>query len=88
MKQNLYICKTHKKNSIMDLVARKYSFMQRLFEVDEDLFNKLEQVLETKKSLNPISLKEYNVELNQANLRIENGDFYSEEEVEKITSQW
>ena len=72
----------------MDLVARKYSFMQRLFEVDEDLFEKLEQVLETKKGLKPISLKQYNVELNQANDRIENGDFYSEEEVEKITSQW
>ena len=72
----------------MDLVARKYSFMQRLFEVDEDLFDKLEQVLETKKGLKQISLKQYNVELNQANERIENGDFYSEDEVEKMASKW
>lgn len=72
----------------MDLVARKYSFMQRLFEVDEDLLDKLEQVLETKKGLKQISLKQYNVELNQANDRIENGDFYSEDEVEKMASKW
>ena len=72
----------------MDLVARKYSFMKRLFEVDEDLLDKLEQVLETKKGLKPISLKQYNVELNQANDRIENGDFYSEDEVEKMASKW
>ena len=62
--------------------------MQRLFEVDEDLFDKLEQVLETKKGLKQISLKQYNVELNQANDRIENGDFYSEDEVEKMASKW
>ena len=72
----------------MDLVARKYSFMQRLFEVDEDLLDKLEQVLETKKGLKQITLKQYNVELNQANDRIENGDFYSEDEVEKMASKW
>ena len=62
--------------------------MQRLFEVDEDLLDKLEQVLETKKGLKQISLKQYNVELNQANDRIENGDFYSEDEVEKMASKW
>lgn len=72
----------------MDLATRKYNFIQRLFEVDENLLSKLELVLETKKSSKPISLKQYNVELNQANLRIENGDFYSREEVEKMISQW
>lgn len=72
----------------MDLATRKYNFIQQLFEVDENLFNKLEEVLETKKGLNPITLKQYNDELNQANLRIENGDFYSTDEVEKMASQW
>lgn len=60
----------------MDLATRKYNFIQQLFEVDENLFNKLEEVLETKKGLNSITIKQYNDELNQANLRIENGDFY------------
>lgn len=72
----------------MDLATRKYNFIQQLFEVDENLFNKLEEVLETKKELNPITLKQYNDELNQANLRIENGDFYATDEVEKMASQW
>ena len=72
----------------MDLATRKYNFIQRLFDVDENLFDKLELILETKKSSKPISLKQYNIELNEANLRIENGDFYSEEEVEKISNLW
>ncbi len=72
----------------MDLATRKYNFIQQLFEVDENILDKLEQVLETKKSSKPLSLKQYNHELNQANLRIENGDFYSELEVEKMTNQW
>jgi hypothetical protein len=88
MKQNSYICRTLIKEIVMDLATRKYNFIQRLFEVDENLFNKLELVLETKKSSKPISLKQYNVELNQANLRIENGDFYTGEEAEKMASKW
>ncbi len=88
MKQNLYICDTHKNFIIMDLATRKYNFIQRLFEVDENLFEKLEQLLESKKSSKSISLEQYNVELNQANLRIENGEFYSSEDVEKMASKW
>lgn len=72
----------------MDLATRKYNFIQRLFEVDENILGKLELVLETKKSSKPISSKQYNIELNQANLRIEDGDYYSGEEVEKMASQW
>lgn len=72
----------------MDLATRKYNFIQQLFEIDENLFNKLEEVLETKKGLKSIALKQYNDELNQANLRIENGDFYTVDEVEKMASQW
>jgi hypothetical protein len=33
-------------------------------------------------------VEQYNIELDQANLRIENGGFYSSEEVEKMTSDW
>ena len=72
----------------MDLATRKYNFIQQLFEVDENLFNKLEEVLETKKGLNSITIKQYNDELNQSNLRIENGDFYATDEVEKMARQW
>ncbi len=72
----------------MDLATRKYNFIQQLFEVDESLLNQLEEVLKTEKSSKPIPLKEYNVELNQANLRVENGNFYTIDEAEKMASQW
>jgi hypothetical protein len=72
----------------MDLATRKYNFIQRLFDVDEKLLDKLEQVLESRKSANSIPLEQYNSELNQANLRIENGEFYSSKEVDKIVHEW
>ena len=72
----------------MDLATRKYNFIQQLIDVDENLLEKLEQVLEIKKNPKAISLKQYNAELSQANLRIENGDFFSGEEVEKMASEW
>lgn len=72
----------------MDLATRKYNFIQKLFEVDENVFNKLEQFLNTNKETKTISLEQYNTEINQANLRIENGDFYSSEEVAKMSSKW
>lgn len=84
----MYICKTHIIGLIMDLATRKYNFIQRLFEVDESLFDQLEQFLDSKKSTKPISLEQYDTELNQANSRIESGEFYSSEEVDKITNEW
>jgi hypothetical protein len=84
----LYICDILKSQIIMDLATRKYNFIQRLFDVDEKLLGKLEQLLESKKGANSVSLEQYNTELNQANLRIENGEFYSSEEVDKITNEW
>ena len=72
----------------MDLATRKYNFIQKLFKVDENLFDKLEQFLDSEKDTNSISLEQYDTELNQANLRIENGEFYSNEEVDKIISEW
>lgn len=72
----------------MDLATRKYNFIQKLFEVDESVFDKLEQLLNTNKETKAISLEQYDVELNKANLRVEKGDFYSSEEVEKMAAQW
>ena len=49
MEQNLYICKTHKKDIIMDLSARKYSFIEEIFNVENDTFEKLEKILKKDK---------------------------------------
>jgi hypothetical protein len=72
----------------MDLTTRKYNFIQKVFEVNESVFEELEKIINKTEETQPISLQQYNEELNQANSRIENGDFYTAEEVAKITSQW
>ena len=72
----------------MDLATRKYNFIQKVFEVNETVFEELEKIISKNDLVESISLKEYNNELDQANLRVEEGDFHTAEEVEKITSQW
>jgi hypothetical protein len=65
MKQNLYICKTHKKEIIMDLSARKYSFIEEIFNVENDTFEKLEKILK-KDKLEKIGVPaEHKAELNK-----------------------
>lgn len=72
----------------MDLATRKYNFIQKIFEVNESVFEELEKIINETEEAQPISLQQYNQELNQANSRIENGDFYTADEVAKLTSQW
>ena len=72
----------------MDLATRKYNFIQKVFEVNETVFEELEKIISKNDLEESISLKQYNNELNQANLRIEEGDFYTAEEVEKMSSKW
>lgn len=74
----------------MDLQARKYKFIQKLFNVNEVLFEQLENVLikGTKESFERISLEQYNKELDEAEADIEAGNYSSMEEARKIASQW
>ncbi len=72
----------------MDLAIRKYNFIERLVNIDENLLNKLELILATKESSSTINLKQYNNELDEADIRIERGEFYTDDEVRKIASQW
>ena len=72
----------------MDLATRKYNFIQKVFEVNESVFDELEKIINETEEVKPISLQQYNEELDQANLRIENGEFYTAEEVTKMSSQW
>ncbi len=72
----------------MDLATRKYNFIQKLFEVDESVFDKLEEFLNHTKEIKSITIAQYNLELDQANSRIEKGDFFTSEEVEKNVAEW
>ena len=88
MEQKLYLC-YNKSIEIMDLEARKYEFIQKLFNVNETLFEKLETIInkETKEPKR-ISLEQYNKEIDEAIEDVENGNFYTQEEARKIASQW
>ena len=74
----------------MDLQTRKYEFIQKLFNVNEVLFEQLESVLKNgiKESSERISLEQYNKELDEAEADIEAGNYYTIEEARKIASQW
>lgn len=88
MEQKLYICYTTNTN-IMDLEARKYEFIQKLFNVNETLFEKLETIINKEaKEFKRISLEQYNKEIDEAIEDVENGNFHTQEEARKIASQW
>lgn len=71
----------------MDLKARKYKFIEQLFTVEEDVFEKLEAVLKVETN-DRISIDQYNAELDDADKRISNGKYYTQEEVEKLAEKW
>ena len=45
----MYICNRLKKITIMDLSARKYSFIEEIFNIENDTFEKLEKILKKAK---------------------------------------
>ncbi|PCH77317.1 MAG: hypothetical protein COB98_03785 [Flavobacteriaceae bacterium] len=74
---------------IMDLDKRKYEFIQKLLTVNESLFEQLEYVLNKgTKDKERISIDQYNQEIDAAIIRVENGAFHTQEEVEKIMDTW
>lgn len=73
----------------MDLEARKYEFIQKLFAVNETIFEKLEAILNKETSDNQrVSVAQYNKEIDEAIEDIEKGNFYSQEEALKIANKW
>lgn len=71
----------------MDLQARKYEFIERLFKVEENFFEKLEDFLEKALSKS-ISLSQYNKEIDEAIADIENNNFYTEEQAKEMARKW
>lgn len=84
----LYIYNTNRVVN-MDLEARKYQFIQKVFTLNENLFEQLEKLLD-KQIDNPkrINLEQYNKELEEAEKDIEAGNFFTHEEVLKKVGQW
>lgn len=71
----------------MDLQARKYEFIQKLFNIEESVFEKLESFL-NKTTSERINLNQYNKEIEEADKRIDAGEFFSQDEVEKMSNEW
>ena len=73
----------------MDLESRKYQFIQKLFTVNESVFEKLETMLNNE-SEEPqrIILEQYNKEIDEAIEDVEKGNIYTQEEARKIANQW
>jgi len=44
--------------------------------------------INVKQSSERISIEQYNKEVDEANARIDNGEFYTQEEAEKIMDKW
>jgi hypothetical protein len=74
----------------MDIQTRKLNFIESFLLLQNDsVLTKLETILKSA-ARNPISIAKngYDKELEQANERIENGDFFTAAEVINIVSQW
>ena len=74
----------------MDIQTRKLYFIESFLRLqNETVIAKLESLLQKKnKNIQNTSLLDYNNDLEQANERIENGSFYTSEEVENLVGQW
>lgn len=77
------------KMRIMDLDARKYEFIQKLFHVNESVFEELENVLKKGgKESQRISIDQYNQEIEESIAQIEKGKTYTHQEVGEHIKQW
>lgn len=76
----------------MDLQTRKLQFIESILSIrNEKVIGKLEELLrkeQQKEDSQRIGIEQYNKELNEANSRIESGDYTSHEEVKKESARW
>ena len=79
-----------KNSNVMDIQTRKLYFIESFLRLqNETVIAKLESLLQSEnKNIQNTSLLDYNNDLEQANERIENGSFYTSEEVENLVGQW
>ncbi len=75
----------------MDLKAEIKWIHQELDNVkDPTLIEVFKNILKYRKKVSSerISIEQYNKEIDEANARIDNGEFYTQEEAEKIMEKW
>ncbi len=74
----------------MDIQTRKINLIESFLHLqNESLLSKLENILKKESKLIEVnSLSDYNKELQEANTRIEEGSFFSQEEIENTVLEW
>ena len=55
---------------------------------DERFINLVFSMVETEKEYQPISVEQYNKELDEADAAIDRGEFYTQDEVEQRAKSW
>ncbi len=71
---------------MLDIQAEKYSVIEALTKVND--INLIQKVKDILKQENRISIEQYNKELDEADARIDAGDYYTQQEVEKMAKKW
>jgi parvulin-like peptidyl-prolyl isomerase len=56
--------------------------------LEQELFQYILQLDEAEKKAPQISVEQYNKEIDEAIARVEAGEFYKQEEVERMSKQW
>lgn len=73
----------------MDLQARKYEFIRKLIKIEKpSIMDKLEKIIKKENLAERETLEDYNKDIDEAIAEIENGDFYTQEEIEKMAKEW
>ncbi|MEM7548383.1 MAG: hypothetical protein AAF363_01815 [Bacteroidota bacterium] len=79
----------------MDLQSAKLNVMQKIMNVSaESLIEKVDKLLEEEMIVGytakgkPLTKKEYNLRLREAEKQIKSGDFISQEDLEKEAEDW
>ncbi|WP_163380225.1 hypothetical protein [Cyclobacterium sp. SYSU L10401] len=69
------------------IAARKYAIIEKVMHLNEEELTELETSL-IKFSEGPISVEQYNRELDEAEAEMDRGAFYSQDEAEKMAKKW
>ena len=75
----------------MDLQAEKTALIKRLEQINDiSLIRALKHMVDfgLQSSEERISLEQYNRELDQADAEMDQGEFYTQDEVEKLAKKW
>lgn len=71
----------------MDLSKRKYRLIEKVLMANEPTLEKLEEIL-NEGEYSEIAIEAYNKELEEAEERINRGEFYTQKEVEEMAKKW